>query len=112
MNPTRENILAVIRTTEEGLQARHLTPADLSKDSLRDELRASCARFNVDIADYDRFIAANPEIAKLATEAFREGLSGGTDPGPYDAISRESPSGQPGDLTKTRGTGDSPRSPV
>jgi hypothetical protein len=53
---------------------------------------------------YREALQSDPTLAELERSAMTQAFSGGPapDPGPYDTISRESPSGQPGDLTKSR----------
>lgn len=66
-----------------------------------DALREVCGRHGVSVADYKAALRGDPALADLEKQALLESL-GAPDPGPNDAISRESPSGQPGDLTKPR----------
>jgi hypothetical protein len=53
---------------------------------------------------YKAALNADPELADLENKAHKQAAVEAPDPGPYDTISRESPSGQPGDLTKSRET--------
>lgn len=51
---------------------------------------------------YREALQADPALAELERTSMIQAMSGAPDPGPYDSISRESPSGQPGDLSKSR----------
>jgi hypothetical protein len=68
----------------------------------RAALEAACAQVGISVDDYHAALASDPSLADLEKQAMTEKVAGSTDPGPHDAISRESPSGQPGDLTKPR----------
>ena len=63
-------------------------------------LAAGCTREGISPHEYAEALDLFPDLSQLERETLREGLAGSTDPGPHDAISRESPSGQPGDLRK------------
>ncbi|NUQ77261.1 MAG: hypothetical protein HUU21_27310 [Polyangiaceae bacterium] len=53
---------------------------------------------------YREALQADPMLADLERASITQAQAGeaAPDPGPYDEISRESPSGQPGDLRKSR----------
>lgn len=63
---------------------------------------AACTTVGITPQDYAAAVRGSPELTELERETLREALAGSTDPGPHDEISRESPSGQPGDLHKNR----------
>jgi hypothetical protein len=61
--------------------------------SLADEATtAACFRVGLRVEDYRRVVDSVPTLVWLEAESIREALVGSTDPGPYDMISRESPS--------------------
>lgn len=65
-------------------------------------LAKACDELGVDPETFDTAIAGDIELELLKTNILRQAIAGTTDPGPYGEISRESPSGQPGDTTKNR----------
>ncbi len=105
MNIERERVIAVIKDFSDGLLAEknggHVTP-ESSDARVRGVLRQACERVGVALEDYTRALADDPVLQKLEHDAVVQAVAGSVDPGPNDAISRESPSGQPGDLTKSR----------
>jgi hypothetical protein len=58
----------------------------------------------VSLDAYKAALKEDPGLADLENNALKQAVAEAPDPGPYDTISRESPSGQPGDLTKSRET--------
>ena len=65
-------------------------------------LSEACAKSGISVDAYTEALRADPTLADLEKQSMTGAMVESTDPGPYDAISRESPSGQPGDLTKPR----------
>lgn len=65
-------------------------------------LEAACKEHGISVQDYRAALHADPSLADLERQALSSTPVESPDPGPYDAISRESPSGQPGDLSKSR----------
>ncbi len=53
---------------------------------------AACFRLGLRLEDYRRVVDSIPALVWLEAESIREAFVGSTDPGPYDMISRESPS--------------------
>jgi hypothetical protein len=101
MNSTvpRETLLRVIRTAAE---AAGSPPVEHDEDAeFRWAIEAACRTADITTQAYDQGLAADPELERLQVMAFRDAV-GSPDPGPYGAISRESPSGRAGDTTKSR----------
>jgi hypothetical protein len=93
MDETRSRVVNVIRQVADAL-ARGEEGDDL--------LHRACRDAGVTAAQYKQALEEDPALALLEREARIEAVAGTPDPGPHDAISRESPSGQPGDLQKNR----------
>jgi hypothetical protein len=53
---------------------------------------AACYRLGIRPDEYRSVVDSQPTLVWLETETIREAFVGSTDPGPYDMISRESPS--------------------
>jgi hypothetical protein len=71
------------------LQVRYLE----GDASVTDEATlAVCNRLGIRPDQYRRIVDSQPTLVWLETETIREAFVGSTDPGPYDMISRESPS--------------------
>ncbi|RYE77966.1 MAG: hypothetical protein EOO74_06050 [Myxococcales bacterium] len=100
---TLQTHLAQLAGQDEGLVAR-LRRGDPS--ALGRLVHEACAQVGIPFRDYQREIESNPDLIQLEQKAIDEGLIGTADPGPYDAISRESPTGREGDLSKPRIEGD------
>jgi hypothetical protein len=59
-----------------------------------DEARdTACFSLGIRLDDYRRVIESEPLLLRLEVESILEATVGSADPGPYDRISRESPSG-------------------
>lgn len=56
-------------------------------------VRRACAELDVDLDEWLAALRADPELERLFHEALDELVVEAPDPGPYGAISRESPSG-------------------
>lgn len=65
-------------------------------------LAEACEKSGISVDAYNEALRADPSLADLEKQSTTGAVVESADPGPYDAISRESPSGQPGDLTKPR----------
>ena len=108
MQTNREKVIRVIRVVSEALKHRFAdeAPIDHVEDTTleRAALVMACELCGISLEDYRNALSADPSLAELEKESKTEAVAGSTDPGPYDEISRESPSGQPGDLTKPRST--------
>jgi|GEM_PF-5834381 len=96
----RERVIEVVKRTAEALQASR-THAD-DTQAAADALRAACDSVGISPQDFDGAIASDTDLQMLKETAIREAVAGSTDPGPHGAVSRESMSGKPGDLTKSR----------
>lgn len=105
MNVERNRVIAVIKDFSDGLLAERsagsVTPEESDARALH-VLEQACDRVGIAPSDYAEALRTDATLAKLEHDAVVQALAGPVDPGPNDAISRESPSGQPGDLTKTR----------
>jgi hypothetical protein len=77
-------------TTDAGLRQRALEGDDTL---LAEALRSACDRVGLTPDDYRRAIAADPSLMQLEKMTIDQAVTGPVDPGPHDAISRESPSG-------------------
>jgi hypothetical protein len=103
---TRETIVRVIaeraRVLSESPSAR--APVARAEDpvTMRAALEEACRAHGITVDDYTEAVRGDPTLSELERLSLTEAAVGSTDPGPHDAISRESPSGQPGDLTKFR----------
>lgn len=96
--------LAQLAGQDEGLVTR-LRRGDPS--ALGRLVHEACAEVGIPFRDYQREVESSPELIQLEQKAIDEGLVGTADPGPHDAISRESPTGREGDLRKPRLEGES-----
>jgi hypothetical protein len=97
---SRECVLEIVKSAADALRAARTSAEDTR--AVSDALARACATLRVAPEAFDAAIGADPELETLKNEALREALAGGTDPGPYAEISRESMSGLPGDTTKSR----------
>jgi hypothetical protein len=98
----RALLLRVIRRASEIAGS---PPIDHDEDAeFRWAIEAACRTEDISPQAYDRGLAGDPELERLQAMAFCDAV-GSPDPGPYGAISRESPSGQAGDTAKARSTG-------
>lgn len=102
----RVGVVKVIRSFAEKLaQPRSSgTPMDRARDpeAVRAALIAACQENGVPLEDYHAALQSDPSLADLERQAMTAEVVETPDPGPYGAISRESPSGQPGNLEKFR----------
>jgi hypothetical protein len=96
----RTSVIAIIKNAADALRSAGAKPED--PGVVAQALATACSTAGVTPAAFDRAVAADPELGHLKTSALDEALAGVTDPGPNAQISRESPSGQPGDLAKSR----------
>lgn len=105
---SRDTIVRVIADTARGLSERQSTraPVQRAEDaaSMRAALEEACRQHGITVDDYWAALRSDPTLLDLERQSITEAAVGSTDPGPHDAISRESPSGQPGDLSKPRST--------
>jgi hypothetical protein len=84
----REELLVRLEA-DSRLQTRFLE----GDPSVADEATlAACSRLGIRVEDYRRFVDSAPTLVWLEAESIREAFVGSADPGPYDQISRESPS--------------------
>ncbi|MBX3225976.1 MAG: hypothetical protein KIT84_29630 [Labilithrix sp.] len=90
----------MIRTAAEAI--RHEPTRAEDPSVVAHELARASKLAGITPEAFDRAIDLDPELELLKITALIEAVAGSTDPGPHDAISRESPSGKPGDLTKER----------
>ena len=95
--------LAQLSGQDSGLVAR-LRRGDPS--ALGRLVHEACAEVGIPFRDYQREVESSPELIQLEQKAIDEGLVGTADPGPHDAISRESPTAREGDLRKPRHEGE------
>jgi hypothetical protein len=87
----REELLVRLEA-DSSLQVRFLE----GDPSVADEATSvACSRLGIRVEDYRRYVDSAPTLVWLETESIREAFVGSTDPGPYDRISRESPSALP-----------------
>jgi len=93
-SPSRNDLVSIVHLAAERASKRRI-PAE-------NALADACAERGVDPVAFDRAIAEDPELDLLKRTALRDAAGDDADPGPHDRISRESPSGQPGDLHKNR----------
>ena len=80
-------------------------PSSTRRRGLEEEaLERALQEHGLALEAYRAALQADPTLAELERTSITQAMSGGPapDPGPYDSISRESPSGQPGNLTKSR----------
>jgi hypothetical protein len=77
-------------TTDAALRQRALAGDDAL---LAAALRSACEQVGLTPEDYRRAIAADPSLMQLEKMTIDQAVTGPVDPGPHDAISRESPSG-------------------
>jgi hypothetical protein len=97
---SRASVLDIIRRASNALRAERAGPDD--EAAVSRALANACGAKGVAPEAFDRTVGADPDLYQLKNDALREAFSGTADPGPYGSISRESPSGQPGDTTKSR----------
>lgn len=96
---TIKDFADAVRTRSQGSIAVFLRD---QPDLTREALAEACRRNGISVEQHAAALRATPALAALEDEALTDAVVESPDPGPYDAISRESPSGQPGDLTKFR----------
>jgi hypothetical protein len=90
----RASVLEIIKTAAGALRAARTSPED--GPAITGALAEACGKNGVSPDAFDAALRADAELDRLKSDALREALTGRADPGPYAAISRESPSGQPG----------------
>lgn len=102
----RAAITRVIRDYAKALQTSRKpeAPVEAARDpvTLHAALEEACRDHGVTLDEYDTALQEDPSLSDLARQATTASVVETPDPGPYDAISRESPSGQPGNLEKYR----------
>lgn len=103
----REKVLRAMRLTADTLRERRAEPNDT--DALRRAVVEACDTVGISPQDYRSIVESDPMLAELEQHAVTEAVAGSTDPGPHAAISRESNSGKPGDLSKARSQPQPPR---
>ena len=96
----RESVLRIVMSAAVELRASHASAHDPQR--VPRALAAACRAAGVAPAAFDAAVEAEPDLEQLKSAALLEAVAGSTDPGPNAEISRESMSGQPGDLTKSR----------
>ena len=97
--PERERIVRAIREIERAVTEAHREGKRAAAESATREALARCG---VDQQTYRKAIEDDPDLAFLERAALREAAGDTPDPGPA-SISREAPTGQPGDLSATAG---------
>lgn len=106
MSVDRAKVVGVIKEYTDALGAKRggAAPVEQRDDAavVREALTQACARAGITPEDYAEAVRADSTLVDLETQSLNQATVGTTDPGPYDAISRESSSGQAGDLTKAR----------
>lgn len=65
-------------------------------------LRAACERQGASLWRFWQVLNEDASLRELLDKSQERALAGEADPGPYDAISRESPTAREGDLSKPR----------
>lgn len=96
----RELVLDIVKRAAGAIQTDP-TKAD-DPAVVAQNLASACDAVGVSPEAFDATIADDPELELLKSAALHEAVAGGADPGPHAEISRESMSGIPGDLTKSR----------
>ena len=96
----REQAMVVLNALRDELRA---TAADRTRAAFRLKtgdpavldavLDHVCAERGADPAEYRATLEADPSLLQLQETMIKEVVAGPADPGPYDAISRESPAG-------------------
>lgn len=106
MQVNRETIVRVIAERARVLSERPSVraPVERAEDpvTMGAALEEVCRAHDITVEDYWEALREDASLLELERLSLTEAAVGSTDPGPHDAISRESPSGQPGDLTKFR----------
>lgn len=99
----RQRAIVAVRLASDRLaRDPHALEGD-SESAVTGAIAAACDEAGISPQDYRAVVDASNELGELERAALGEARSGGsTDPGPYAAISRESPSGKEGDTTKNR----------
>lgn len=90
----RDRIVLVIRELENAARETHASGCPVDTEKLTHDV---LARLGVDPSTYSRALEADPELARLERDALQEAVTEPPDPGPYGCISREAPTGRPGD---------------
>lgn len=104
MRADRTKVVKVIRDWSESISKRgdDAPPSSQSRrGAVEEALDQALKEHGLALEAYREALQADPTLAELERTSVIEAI-GAPDPGPYDTISRESPSGQPGDLTKAR----------
>lgn len=96
----RASILQIIKSAADALRAARASPED--GVAVSRALADACCSAGVSPEAFDAAIATDVDLYRLESDALGEALTERADPGPYGAISRESPGGRPGDTSKTR----------
>jgi hypothetical protein len=96
----REEVIAIIRELSESVgssESPRLQAGVRRGDgrALESELAEVCARHGLEPAEYHAALATDAALQELERAALGEATVGSTDPGPYDAISREDSLGRP-----------------
>lgn len=109
MRAERAKVVNVIRDWSESIARPSGVdgppPSSTTRRGLEEEaLEKALREHGLALEAYREALQADPLLADLERASLAQAIAGGPlpDPGPYDEISRESPSGQPGDLTKSR----------
>lgn len=103
----RERALSALRLAVDLMRERGTHPGD--EEGVRWAIATACDSEGISPQDYDHVVRGDPDLEQLELAAFEVGVAGTADPGPYAAISRESMSGKPGDLSKSRTNPDPPK---
>ncbi len=91
-------MLAVIRTIHDSIVIDRATGIVRTPDPRGCEIvRGACAEQGMTVDEWLASLHADVELLRLFEQALDELVVDPPDPGPYDAISRESPSGSPDD---------------
>lgn len=96
MSTDRSRVLAILRDIRDTILADRAAGSSRRADPRVDEaVRRACARHGVPVESWQAALDADPELARLVEQTLEEIIVDSPDPGPYDAISRESPRGGP-----------------
>lgn len=96
----RERVLRVMRTVADALRERG--SGRPGPELVERAIATACDTLAIAPQVYREIVDSDPTLSELEQLAIGEALTEMADPGPYAAISRESNSGKPGDLTKAR----------
>jgi hypothetical protein len=89
-----------MRAAADLLRAEKTGPKD--EGAIRRAIATACDTMGISPQDYVAIVQSDATLSELEQHAIDEAVMGSTDPGPHAAISRESNSGKPGDLSKAR----------